>query len=334
VVPRVAHAGAGTGYSTLMPVRALRLPLIVLLVAAACGGDRQARPSLVVSHAGSLARPLRTALDSFTARTGIPVVTQSAGSLEAARRITELGDVPDIVALADAEVFPRMLMPTHVQWYAVFASDRIGIAYTPRSRHADALQRGEEWWRVLARPDVEVGRSDPALDPAGYRALMVLQLAGMHYGDTSLPAAVLARAPDRNVRPKSADLVALLQGGALDYAFAYESVARAVGLRFHRLPEQVDLGTAALAGGYARASVRIPANALGDSITLAGAPVRHALAVPVAAPHPAEADSLARFLLSARGLAIMRAAGLATIDPPALFGSAQATTRLLTPPAP
>src|SRR5690349_13666745 len=40
---------------------------------------------LVVFHAGSLARPLRAALDSFTAHTAIPVVTVSAGSVEAAR---------------------------------------------------------------------------------------------------------------------------------------------------------------------------------------------------------------------------------------------------------
>jgi molybdate/tungstate transport system substrate-binding protein len=330
----VAHAGAGVGYSTFMTVRTRRFPVLLLVAIVACGDARAARPTLVVSHAGSLARPLRAALDTFTARTGIQVVTQSGGSLEAARRITELGDVPDVVALADAEVFQRMLMPGHVRWYAVFASDRIGIAYTSRSRHASELQRGTDWWGVLSRTDVEVGRSDPALDPAGYRALMVLQLAERHHGEPSLGAAVLARAPGRNVRPKSADLVALLQSGAIDYAFAYESVARASGLRFHALPEEIDLSATALAQEYARASVRVPSNARGDSITLDGAPVRHALAVPVGAPHPGQADSLARFLLSARGLAIMRAAGLETVEPPALFGSAQATTRLLAPATP
>lgn len=318
-----------------MPVRARRLSVLLLLsTAAACGDARDARPTLVVSHAGSLARPLRAALDTFTAHSGIPVVTQSGGSLEAARRITELGDVPDVIALADAEVFERLLMPEQVRWYAVFASDRIGIAYSSRSRHAAELERGTEWWRVLSRADVEVGRSDPALDPAGYRALMVLQLAEVHHHEPSLGAAVLARAPARNVRPKSADLVALLQSGTIDYAFAYESVARSSGLRFHRLSRAVDLGEPTLANEYAAASVRVPANARGDSVTLVGAPVRHALAVPVRAPHPLLGDSLARFLLSARGLAVMRAAGLETAEPPALFGSAQATTRLLAPAAP
>lgn len=317
-----------------MMVRTRRFPALLLIVAVACGDARHTGPTLVVSHAGSLARPLRAALDAFTAESGMPVVTQSGGSLEAARRLTELGDVPDVIALADAEVFPRMLMPGYVRWYAVFASDRIGIAYTSRSRHAAELERGADWWRVLSRGDVEVGRSDPALDPAGYRALMVLQLAERHYREPSLGAAILARSPGRNVRPKSADLVALLQSGVIDYAFAYASVARSSGLRFRSLPREVDLGAPALAPEYARASVLVPSNARGDSITLDGAPVRHALAVPVGAPHPAEADSLARFLLSARGLAIMRAAGLETVEPPALFGSAQATTRLLAPAGP
>lgn len=311
------------------------MPALLLLVAvAACGDALDARPTLVISHAGSLARPLRAALDTFTALSGIPVVTQSGGSLEAARRITELGDVPDVIALADAEVFERLLMPEHVRWYAVFASDRIGIAYGSRSRHAAALERGADWWRVLSRADVEVGRSDPALDPAGYRALMVLQLAERHHGEPSLGTAILARAPARNVRPKSADLVALVQSGAIDYAFAYESVARSSGLRFHRLPRAIDLGEPALAARYATASVRVPANARGDSLTLVGAPVRHALAVPARAPHQALGDSLARFVLSARGLAVMRAAGLETVEPPALSGSAQATTRRLGPATP
>lgn len=314
-----------------MAFRRTTLAVLVLGVASCDGSGHRARPTLVVSHAGSLARPLRVALDSFTARTGTAVVTQSAGSLEAARRITELGDVPDVIALADAEVFERLLVPEHVARFAVFARDRIGIAFTGRSRHAAELERGAEWWAILARDDVEVGRSDPALDPAGYRALLALALAEGHHARPDIGARVLARSPPRNVRPKSADLVALLESGALDYAFAYESVARSAGLRFHRLPAAVDLGDERLARDYARVSVRVPGRSLGDSITLRGAPVRHALAVPLKAPHPVQAESLATFLLSDQGLAILRGAGLETIAPPVISGDASGVARSLGP---
>src|SRR6476620_9504936 len=191
----------------------------LLAVAAAvcivgCGHSdvRATGEPLVVLHAGSLARPLRAALDSFTADTRIPVVTVSAGSVEAARRITELGDVPDVIALADAEVFPALLVPRYVETYSTFAGNRMVIALG--ARRTDAGVDSTNWYRALSAPGVEVGRSDPDRDPAGYRALMVLRLAERAYRDASIARSVLARSPAANVRPKSSDLLALLQAGA------------------------------------------------------------------------------------------------------------------------
>ena len=68
---------------------------------------------LVVFNAGSLARPLRAALDTFAAREGVRVEQEQAGSLETARKLTELGRIPDVIALADYEVFPQLLVPEH-----------------------------------------------------------------------------------------------------------------------------------------------------------------------------------------------------------------------------
>ncbi|MFL5560203.1 MAG: extracellular solute-binding protein [Gemmatimonadaceae bacterium] len=277
---------------------------------------------LVVLHAGSLARPLRAALDSFTARSGIPVVTLSAGSVEAARRITELHDIPDVVALADEDVFTALLMPRYVQRYWTFARNRMVIALAndrPSTEKIDSTN----WYRVLSQPGVEVGRSDPDLDPAGYRALMVLRLAELAYHDHSIERAVLARSPSRNMRPKSADLTALLETGAIDYAFVYESVARAAKLRWIPLPRSIDLSDDALDSAYAHVEVRIAGHTRGDSITMKGAAIRYAMAVPNAAPDGARARRLADFLLSPDGQAAMRAAGL-DVTPPRLVESINA----------
>src|SRR6476659_9489860 len=78
------------------------------------GGDRR----IVVYNAGSLALPLRAALDSFAARERVTVEQENAGSLETARKLTELGKIPDIVAVADYEVIPLLLIPPHATWYA------------------------------------------------------------------------------------------------------------------------------------------------------------------------------------------------------------------------
>lgn len=289
---------------------------LLACVTAGCRGRGDAAPppaTLVVLHAGSLARPMRAALDSFTARTGTPVTTISAGSVEAARRITELHDVPDVIALADEEVFPALLMPKAVAGYTVFARNRMVVAVAPR--RASERTDSTNWFRALASNDVEVGRSNPDLDPAGYRAIMVLRLASALYNAPGLERAVLARSPERNVRPKSSDLVALLQTGALDYAFLYETSARAAGLRFIALPAAVNLGDDAHAVDYGRVSLRIAGAARGDSVTVHGSPIRYALAVARDAPHPAGSKALAGFLVSPAGLAAMRDAGLETVAP-------------------
>lgn len=304
--------------------------MIASCLIAGCRGDRAAEknpraapgaglapldaaPRLVVLHAGSLAGPMKAALDSFTARTGVRVTTMSAGSLEAARRITELHDVPDVIALADEEVFPSLLMPDDVSGYFVFARNRMVIAMTPR--RARERTDSTNWYRALADSLVEVARSDPDLDPAGYRALLVLQLAARVYHVPSLPQRVLARSGPENVRPKSADLLALLETGVDDYAFVYESSARAAGLPWIQLPSSIDLGDEARAAEYATVSVTVKGRTRGQTMTVRGAPIRYAMAVPKKAPHPSAASRLAEYLLSDAGLAAMRAAGLPTVQP-------------------
>jgi molybdate/tungstate transport system substrate-binding protein len=105
---------------------------------------------------------------------------ENSGSLEAARKLTELGKVPDVLAVADYTVIDRLVRPVHATWQVMFARNAMVLAYTDRSAGAGEVN-GSNWWQVMLRPGVRVGRSDPALDPAGYRALMVLQLAEAHY---------------------------------------------------------------------------------------------------------------------------------------------------------
>lgn len=323
MMPTAARRARGIRWDA---ARMVALAAAVTLVAACKGEERTAgratrqppaslvrAPRLVVLHAGSLAAPLRAALDSFTAHTGTPVATISAGSLEAARRITELHDVPDIVALADEEVFPSLLMPDDVDGYYVFARNRMVIAVTPR--RARERTDSTNWYHALADSLVEVGRSDPDLDPAGYRALLVLQLAAREYHIPSLPRRVLAHSGPENVRPKSADLIALLETGVLDYAFVYESSARAAGLSWIHLPASIDLGDDPHAAEYGAASITVKGRTRGQTMTVRGAPIRYAMAVPKKAPHPAAAARLAEFLLSDVGLGAMRAAGLPTVRP-------------------
>ena len=283
----------------------------------------EASRTLVVFNAGSLARPIRAALDTFAAREGVRVAQESAGSLETARKLTELGKIPDVIALADAEVFPRYLMPTFVDGYAEFARNRMVLAYTDRSRFA-AEMAPDTWWRILLRPGVETGRSDPHLDPNGYRTLLVWQLAERHYAQPGLATRLAAAHPARNVRPKEADLVGLLQTGELDYIWSYESMAKGIGLRYVSLPRGIDLSPPDSAGWFGMAAVTVRGARAGDSVTFRGAPIVYAVAVPRAAPHPEVAARFAAFLLSAEGKVILRREGLDALETPVPIGTPSA----------
>jgi molybdate/tungstate transport system substrate-binding protein len=219
-----------------------------------------------------------------------------------------------VLLLADHEVFPQLLMPRYVESYQQFARNRMVIAYTPRSRFAKEMT-GATWRDVLQRREVEVGRPDPDRAPAGYRTLLVLQLAESYYADSGLAARVLARSPARSMRGNAAELAGLLELGELDYIFEYESLARSHGLEFVGLPPEIDLGEASLASRYATASVRVAGRTPRDSVTFVGAPILYGLAIARNAPRPAAAARFVAFVL-AEGRPMLRAAHVDMLDSP------------------
>jgi D-alanine-D-alanine ligase len=88
----------------------------------------------------------------------------------------------------------KLLIPAHTTWYATFARNAMVLIHTDQSVGAREIN-GRNWWRVLLRPGVRSGHSDPALDPNGYRTLMVFQLAEAHYRQPGLDRRL--RAADR-----------------------------------------------------------------------------------------------------------------------------------------
>jgi molybdate/tungstate transport system substrate-binding protein len=287
----------------------------------ACGGaDSESDRVITVYNAGSLGRPLRAALDTFAARNGLRVDQENAGSLETARKLTELGRIPDVIALADYEVFPQLLMPEHVTWYAQFARNRMVLAYTDRSRGAAEID-SVNWWRIVQRPGVEMGRANPNLDPAGYRTLLVFDLAELHYAQPGLSRQLRAAVPERNIRPKEADLVALLQTGELDYAWEYESLARAAGLRYLILPIQIDLSSPDAAAQYAKATVDVLGSGPGSTVTFRGEPILYGVSIPKRAARPQVAARFVEFLLSAEGREILEREHLDALETAIVVGT-------------
>ncbi len=306
-----------------------RLAVALLLLLAALPPRRLPAQTLTVYNAGSLGRPLREALTAFAAdRPGLALAQENAGSLESARKLTELGKIPDVIALADEAVFPALLVPRHVKWYAAFARNEMVLAYTDRSIGAAEITAAN-WTAIVLRPDVRTGRSDPLLDPNGYRTLMVLQLEERRARAPGLAARLLAAMPPRYIRPKEADLVAQLQVGELDYAWSYRSVAQTSGLRYVDLPPEVDLSDPARAELYGTASIQIPGGTGRPALTIVGAPILYALSIPDRAAEPATARAFVQWLFGARGREVLTRNGFTVLDRPMVNGAAPPWLRAL-----
>lgn len=276
--------------------------------------------TLLIYLAASLTKPIQPVLDTFAARTGVVVQRESGASLEHVRKITELHRIPDVLLLADADVFPRFLVPAHATWYAEFARNRMVVAYTPRSKYANDITSAN-WTTILQRDDIEVGRTDPNLAPVGYRALLMFQLAERFYKHPGLAGSLLRHAPERNIRPNAAELAALLAAGELDYIYDYQSVAESNGFRFIALPDAINLGDPARAAEYAKASVRVRGATAGTQSVFKGQPILYGLSVPRAAPHASAATRFLEYLTSPAVIATLRAAHVDMLDHPVIVGS-------------
>jgi molybdate/tungstate transport system substrate-binding protein len=298
------------------------LALGCLLGAPTLNAQQTPSGQLVVFNAGSLAKPFRELLTAFQLK--YPDVTpaqENSGSLEAARKLTDLGKTPDVIGVADYGIIPKLLVPRHADWYVTFARNSMVLVYTRESAGAREIN-GKNWWQVLLRRGVRVGRSDPALDPNGYRTLMVLQLAEKFYRRPGLAADLEAAMPLRYMRPKEADLTALVQAGELDYSWSYLSIARASGLAHVDLPREVDLSDPSLADWYRHASVRLPAQQRStvDSVEFRGEPIVYALTIPIHAPHPATAQAFIRFIFSPEGQQVLKSNGFTVLEKPVISG--------------
>ena len=216
-----------------------------------------AADTLVLFVAASLTKPLQPVLDAFTAQTGIVIQRESGASLEHVRKITDLHRVPDVLLLADADVFPRYLVPAARHLVRRLRAQPDGRRLHRPSPSTPAKSRPDNWTAILQRGDVEVGRTDPSIAPVGYRTLLMFQLAERFYRKPNLAASLLEHSPDRNIRPNAAELAALLAAGELDYIYDYQSVAESNGFRYRRAPPAIDLGDAQRAKEYESVSVQV-----------------------------------------------------------------------------
>ncbi len=281
--------------------------IIILLVS--CTNERRV-DTLVVFHAGSLSMPMKAISDSFMLENpSVKVLLEAAGSVECARKITELNRRADILASADYKIIDELLIPEHADTNILFAGNEMAIVYTLNSRYANEID-GNNWYKILQRPEVNYGRSDPNADPCGYRTLLTMQLAESYYNSPNLMSTLLQKG-SRFIRPKEVELLALLESGAVDYIFLYRSVAVQHRLPFLVLPDEINLSNKDFSCHYKQARVTIRGSAPGDSLIIYGEPMVYGVTIPKNAPNKELATKFLDFFLRRdKGLKIIEGMGM------------------------
>ena len=270
--------------------------------------------TLTIFGAGTLAAPF-TQIDAAFEKQHPDVVVhaQFGGSVMMARKITDLHQHADLLAVADYSVIPKYLFggdgkTAYADWYAGFAQNAITFVYTDKSKFSKEIS-SQNWYEYLTKPDVQIGRSNPDTDPSGYQTLQMLALAETHYQSPGLEAKVLANAPKENMRDTETELIAALQLGQIDYLAIYRSDALQHHLKYLDLPAEINLSDPADAAAYATAAAHTQN---GD---VAGKPIVYAVTIPSNADHPDWAQKYVAFLLSRAGQEIMANNGFGTVSP-------------------
>ncbi len=304
----------------------LIVPLVVLVFGASAGAAATAQISdpahstvagqitLTLLGAGTLARPFKEIDAAFMKQyPNVTIQAQFGGSVKMVKQVTELHQIADVIAVADYNAIPKYLFGAsgatpYTTWYTGFATNAITFVYTEKSKFESEITP-RNWYQVLGRPGVQIGRSNPDTDPSGYQTVQMLSLAEKFYKQPGLAAAILANAPKTNMRDTETELIAALESGQIDYLAIYVSDARQHRFKYLDLPPQINLSDAKYAASYARVSIRTVNGAL------TAAPIVYAVTVPNNAAHPNWALKYLRFLIGADGRNTMKRNGFGSLAP-------------------
>ena len=268
---------------------------------------------LTIFHAGSLEPPFAAMEAEFERDTGIDVRREPRGSVGSTKKITEQGRAASVLGVADFRLLRDRVLPAFADWYAVFATNAMAIQYHPDAPGADEIAT-DNWWEVLAREDVTVGHSDPAVDPGGYRSVMVQQLGAVEFDGTRLyDEATVRRLRENSTVPTGTEinLVSQVESGKLDYVLYYQSIAETTDLPWIELQPHVDLSRATerYADHYANATVETASG------TFTGAPIAYGVTVPSVAESPDLGARWVERLATDPGRAALRDASFEPVSP-------------------
>jgi len=288
--------------------------VILCLISCVSCNHNNAKNQIVIFHAGSLSVPMQKIKAAYIQENpDTDIQLEAAGSVDCARKITELNRNCDIMASADVRVIDEFLIPEYASWNLPFARNEMVIAFTDKSRESENISQ-QNWMHILADEEIIYGRSNPHADPCGYRTVLVLQLEALRSGNTEVVD--LLKKDNAYIRPKETDLLGLLEAHAIDYIFIYKSVAVQHDLNFISLSDSVNLAKPELNDWYENSTTYIHGNQPGDSVEMIAEAMVYSLTIPENAKNPSLAEDFLAFLLHPeKGMKILENLGQEPIIP-------------------
>lgn len=270
------------------------ISLFLIFILISCSTN-ETKNELIIFHAGSLSVPFQKVIDEFKKENpDVEIKKEIAGSVECARKITELKKDCDVFASADFLVIDSLLIPTYADWNLKFASNELVIAFNEKSFLNNEIN-SSNWYKILLNKNVKYGRADENLDPCGYRTIMMFKLSEIFYKEKYLANKLLEKNKE-NVRPKEVDLLALLDANEIDYTIIYRSIAEQHKLKFITLSDSINLSNPNLLNYYKQVNVSLKKN-VKEKINIAGSSITYSLTIPKKSKNKKIAIKFISFLL-------------------------------------
>ena len=306
------------------------------LAAAGCGSSPSTSGSSSSKHSGTVNVAYASSLQYLNEKVVSPAFTKADGYkfVGTGGASGQLSSEIAANALPDAHIFESVgadnitpLEPKFTHWYVQYAGNAIVLAYNPNSKYAsqfEAIASGQkpmsDLFKLLETPGLKLGRTDPNIDPQGRNFIQMLELAQMDY---HLPADTVTKIVGSPVASASSSQIfaessldATLESGQLDAASAYLTQAIELHLHYIALPAAINLGSAADAAQYAKATITTMSN--GSPKTHKGSPLVMDITI-IGKATPA-AVAFVKYTLSSAGRAQYKAGGF-TLLPPTVTGT-------------
>ncbi len=231
---------------------------MMLLAIAAGTGVALAQDPIEIAYAGSMGALMDRGIAPAIAKSfNAELHGRAQGSRGLANLIVAGSIRPDVFIAVTPGPMRAVLKAGKADRAIAIARTEMVIAYSPKSRFAAQFSGGKAWWRILESPEIRFGRTDPNVDPQGLGTIFTVKLAETYYHQPELMAKILG--PQINPRQifQEAEVMARLQTGQLDASAAYKTQPGAMNLPFVTLPNQINLGDAAMEQQYRQGMVML-----------------------------------------------------------------------------